>query len=126
MFNLLLNLFAIFISLANCLILDRAQLTEWYPDYATSSIFNLATREIDSIEETAFSGLVQSKIIYLHDNEVASISETLLNDLVNLEEIYMHFNQLNYMHPRAFWGLNNLKKLWLQGNQLNSVDTSLL
>ena len=103
MFNLLLNLFTIFIfiSLTNSLVLDRAQLTEWYPDYAKSSTFDLATREIDSISENTFSGLVQTKIIFLHDNEVVSISETLFNDLVNLEEIYMHFNQLNQVKNLA-------------------------
>ena len=49
----------------NALILDRSQLIEWYPNYATSDTFNLATRDIDSISIDTFTSLTQTKSIYL-------------------------------------------------------------
>ena len=110
----------------NSLILDRSQLIEWYPNYATSDTFNLATREIDSISIDTFTSLTQTKSIYLHDNQLQSLTnEALFEDFVNLEELYLHYNEIIELNANVFKSLKNLKSLWLQGNQLSSMDASL-
>jgi len=70
MFLVLLYLtFFLIISPLNSIVLDRAQLEKWYPEYNQTNQIDLSSKEITSITLDAFDGLVNLQILTLDQNE---------------------------------------------------------
>ena len=80
-------------SLIECqVVLNRAQLAEWYPSYATATYIYLSNRNIQSIEASTFSNLNILTRLYLSGNQLSSLKPSTLDSLMNLKELLLEKN----------------------------------
>ena len=109
-----------------CVILDRKQLEQWYPDFMTSNNLPLGSRYITNVSNDTFAGLAQLQILFLTSNSITKLDDpTMLSDLKELWYFSASYNQISYIHPDMFSGLTKLSTLYFEGNQLTTLDSSL-
>jgi Leucine-rich repeat (LRR) protein len=108
----LINIFTIIFlvfSLIDCqVVLNREQLAEWYPSYATQNFLGLGYRNIQSIEVGTFSNLTSLNVLYLNENQLSCLNPTTFNSLTNLQVLWLSGNKLTQIEASTF---SNLKSL---------------
>ena len=91
----LLSLLAIIFWFDNSIeavVLNRAQLELWCPDFNTTGSIILNYRSISSIEVNTFSQLTQLKKLDLSNNQLSSLDPNTFSDLANLNELRLERN----------------------------------
>ena len=106
-----LSLFLILINSINGQIhLERSNLAQMCNCDINSTVIDLRSKGIVSIDSNAFQGLSKLKYLYLYGNELSSIDNTTFQGLSNLLELYLNFNQLSSIGTNTFQGLSKLKR----------------
>ena len=88
-------------------------------------VLNLATNEINTLDDNFFEGLSSLKKVKLDFNHFTSLPSSI-TQLENLEELHLNGNALTSF-PDGFEKLTSLKKLFLKSSKkLTKEDISAL
>jgi Leucine-rich repeat (LRR) protein len=111
------------VSFIECqVVLNRAQLADWLPSYATDTYIGLSYRDIQSIEAYTFSNLNDLITLELRDNQLSSLEPETFNSLTNLQRLFLNSNSLTQIETSIFSNLKRLIFLNLSDNKLISID----
>ena len=103
----------------NAIVLNRTILEQFYPNFLTTSTFNLEECEFTSIKLNTFVGLNKCIDLDLAYNNFTSLNESVFMGLDNLKRMYLWYNQISLIdNTTAFVGLDQLEFLELEGNQM--------
>ena len=82
----------------------------------------LSNKQIMSIEEGDFNGLINLENLELSYNQLTVLEPNVFNGLNGLKFLTLVDNQLTALDPNVFNGLNSLENLSLGENQLTALD----
>ena len=112
--------------LGACIILNKAQLSAWFPNYATDTELYLFDKNIDSIADDTFENLPNLQTLSLSYNKLTSLNNpSLFKSLTSLKRLFIENNQLATLASSSFLGLTNLVELFLNDNKLTQLDSLL-
>ena len=107
-------------------VLDRAQLQLWYPEYSSLNSIDVWGKELTSIAADAFAGLTKIEYLFMFLNQLTTIDSQAFKGLVNLRDLYLWGNKITSIDPSAFSTLASLQILYLFDNNLVSIDRNIL
>ena len=106
---------------AQGVILNREQLAEWIPDYATQTKIDLSYKSIAYIDPHTFNELTNLTYLNLNNNQITNLTIGTFDSLANLDTLWLGANWINDLNSQLFAKLKLLSTLYLSSNRLTSV-----
>ncbi len=111
----------LYVSSIEAIQLNQTNLINEFGYSINSSVINLSSRSIDSIEVNTFVGFSNLKVLYLQKNKLSRLTEPIFKSIFNLKEVWLEENNIISLSKDSFVGLVNLEKICLNDNPISSL-----